>query len=216
MLLRGVPYISLRYLFSRKSHSIINIISVLSALAVTVPCAAMIVLLSVYNGLDDVLRSMYGHFDPQLKISSLTGRYFSVSEGLQDSLRSVEGVEVVSPMIDENVFAAYNDRNAIVTMRGVDSSYARLVPIEQMMIAGRYSPALGDLDRAVAGAGIAYKLGINIAVRRKIELYTYNTPSRTSFMPSSFYRKKGLQPVGIYPGESGPVDGSALQGAKQV
>lgn len=198
MLLRGVPYISLRYLFSRKSHSIINIISVLSALAVTVPCAAMIVLLSVYNGLDDVLRSMYGHFDPQLKISSLTGRYFSVSEGLQDSLRSVEGVEVVSPMIDENVFAAYNDRNAIVTMRGVDSSYARLVPIEQMMIAGRYSPALGDTDRAVAGAGIAYKLGINIAVRRKIELYTYNTPSRTSFMPSSFYRKKGLQPVGIY------------------
>lgn len=198
MLLRGVPYISLRYLFSGKSHSIINIISVLSALAVTVPCAAMIVLLSVYNGLDDVLRSMYGHFDPQLKISSVTGRYFNVSEGLQDSLRSVEGVEVVSTMIDENVFAAYDDRNTIVTMRGVDSSYARLVPIEQMMIAGRYSPVLGDIDRAVAGAGIVYKLGVNIAMRRKIELYTYNAPTRASFMPSSFYRKKGLQPVGIY------------------
>ncbi|MDE7133988.1 MAG: FtsX-like permease family protein [Rikenellaceae bacterium] len=198
MLLRGVPYISLRYLFSGKSHSIINIISVLSALAVTVPCAAMIVLLSVYNGLDDVLRSMYGHFDPQLKISSVTGRYFNVSEGLQDSLRSVEGVDVVSPMIDENVFAAYDDRNTIVTMRGVDSSYARLVPIEQMMIAGRYSPVLGDIDRAVAGAGIVYKLGVNIAMRRKIELYTYNAPTRASFMPSSFYRKKGLQPVGIY------------------
>ena len=194
---RGVAYIAARYLFSRKSHSIVNIISILSALAVAVPTAAMIVLLSVYNGMDDVLRSMYGHFDPQLEISSSQGRYFDVSDGLLDSLRSVEGVEVVSQIVDESVFVTYGDRSAIVTMRGVDSLYDRLVPIETMMAAGDYSPALGDLDRAVVGAGISYNLGVNIALRRKIEVFTYNGSS-VSFLPVSFYHSEGIQPAGVY------------------
>lgn len=197
MFARGVAYIAARYLFSRKSHSIVNIISILSALAVAVPTAAMIVLLSVYNGMDDVLRSMYGHFDPQLKISSAGSRYFDASEGLLDTLRSAEGVEVVSQIVDENVFITYGDRSAIVTMRGVDSLYDRLVPIETMMAAGEYSPSLGDLDRAVVGAGISYNLGVNIAVRRKIEVYTYDGSS-ASLLPMSFYRSEGIQPVGVY------------------
>jgi len=197
MFARGVTYIAARYLFSRKSHSIVNIISVLSALAVAVPTAAMIVLLSVYNGMDDVLRSMYGHFDPQIKISASQGRYFDATEGLIDTLRSTDGVEVVSQIADENVFVTYGDRSAIVTMRGVDSLYDRLVPIGSMMAAGEYSPSLGDLDRAVVGAGIAYNLGVNIAVRRKIEVFTYDG-SAASLLPMSFYRSEALQPVGVY------------------
>lgn len=196
---KGVSYIAARYLFSRKSHSIINVISILSAIAVAVPTAAMIILLSIYNGLDDVLRSMYGHFDPELKISSADGRLFDASSAFMDSLSDVEGVKVVSGVLDENLFVTYGDRSAVVTARGVDSLYDRLVSIDTMMIRGSYSPQLGDLDRAVIGAGIAYNLGVNIGLRRKMTLYAYDTSNKgLSFLPTSFYRSEEIQPTGVY------------------
>lgn len=196
---KGVSYIAARYLFSRKSHSIINVISILSAIAVAVPTAAMIILLSIYNGLDDVLRSMYGHFDPELKISSADGRLFDASSAFMDSLSDVDGVKVVSGVLDENLFVTYGDRSAVVTARGVDSLYDRLVSIDTMMIRGSYSPQLGDLDRAVIGAGIAYNLGVNIGLRRKMTLYAYDTSNKgLSFLPTSFYRSEEIQPTGVY------------------
>lgn len=186
----------MRYLRSPKSHSIINIISIVSVVAVAVPTAAMVILLSVYNGLDDLLKSLYVNFDPQIRITSAEGRYFG-ADSLYGVLNNMPQIESYSGFLEDNALADYNDRQYIATVRGVDSSYTEVVPIESMVIRGEYKTLVGDSDAAVVGAGLAYQLGINSAMRRSLYLIAPSS-SATTFIPTSFYRSLRVMPEAIF------------------
>ena len=152
---RLTRFIARRYLFSRKSHSVINVISVVSAFTVAVPTAAMIILLSVYNGLDGLLKSLYKNFDPQIKVSLNEGKFFSLDSIDVQQLRRLDGVEFVSGILEENALMSYRGRQHIGTVRGVDSAYVRMIPLDSMMAGGRSRLTLGDLNFAVVGMGVA-------------------------------------------------------------
>ncbi len=195
---RLTRFIARRYLFSRKSHSVINVISVVSAFTVAVPTAAMIILLSVYNGLDGLLKSLYKNFDSQIKVSLNEGKFFSLDSIDVQQLRRLDGVEFVSGILEENALMSYRGRQHIGTVRGVDSAYVRMIPLDSMMAGGRSRLTLGDLNFAVVGMGVAYNLGVNVNLLDPIEMFTPKSKGNNIFIPTSFYQEKKIMPGGIF------------------
>lgn len=186
-----------RYLLSKKSHSVINIISVVSAVAVAVPVAAMVILLSVFNGFEGLVKGMYDDFDPDVMVTPVRGKTFEVSSP-EAKLRQVDGVESWSFVVEENAMADYRGGQSIVTLRGVDSSYAHVVPIENRMVGGEYRLRFGDIEQGVVGQGVAYGLGINPAMYDYLRLYAPRRDGISAMLPIESYRSELLLPAGVF------------------
>ena len=152
--------IALKYLFSRKSHSVINIIASVSIVAVMVPVAAMVVLLSVFNGLEGALHEMNRATDADIEVRASEGGRMTLDEPLREAIISAEGVEAASFVIERQVLLRHRDREVAVTLRGVDESYAQVVPWQQYLSFGSAEVTLGDIDLMVVGEGVAHALGI--------------------------------------------------------
>ena len=115
--------IARRYMFSPKSHSVVNIISVVAAVAVGVPVAAMVILLSVFNGFEGLVRNMYSDFDPEIMIVPTQGKVFENVD--RENLMVVEGVEQVSTLLEGEVLLSYRGRQREATLRGVEVETGR-------------------------------------------------------------------------------------------
>ncbi len=191
-------FIARRHLFSRKSHSVINLIAGVSVVAVAVPVMALVVILSFHNGLGDFIGKMYSEFDSQLRVTPQEGQLFEAC-GMQESIAALPEVEAVSATAEQNVLIAYSDRQWIAMMRGVDSAYTHVVPIERRMVQGKYRLRHGDLDEAVIGQGVAYALGVQTALPEPLQLYAIRPGSgNPSFLPTGLYHTARVRPAGIY------------------
>ncbi|MCC8088939.1 MAG: ABC transporter permease [Rikenellaceae bacterium] len=186
-----------RYLFSRKSVSAINIITGISAFTVAIPVMAMVVLLSVFNGFDGLIKLMYKNFDPELRVTVSEGRIFS-SDSISDIIKNTDDVESVSFVLDGNALFEYRKNQFIGTVRGVDEAYSQVVPIENMVVRGEYAPKFGDLDQVLVGQGIAYTLQMGGSMIEPLNIYVPKKGKTFSFLPVDFYRKKSIHPSGIY------------------
>ena len=144
-----------RYLFSRKSHSVINIISGVSAFSVAVPVIAMVVLLSVFNGFEGLIKTMYRSFDPDLAIMPARGQVFATDSVPRDELLRIDGVREVSYSLDGNALLEYRGHQFFGMIRGVDSLYAEVVPVDSMTVEGQYRLRFGDMPEAFVGQGVA-------------------------------------------------------------
>ena len=125
----NVPlFFAFRYLFARKSHNVINIISAISAAGMAVGTAALIIILSVYNGFDDLVRSTMTTVDPDLKVVPVQGKVFdpSMQQSAWDAVRALEGVSSCCQALEESVFVSYDEHQATARARGVDSLYEHL------------------------------------------------------------------------------------------
>ncbi|MCC8063431.1 MAG: ABC transporter permease [Rikenellaceae bacterium] len=191
-------FIARRHLFSRKSHSVINLIAGVSVVAVAVPVMALVVILSFHNGLGDFIGKMYSEFDSQLRVTPREGQLFD-GRRMQESIAALPEVEVVSATAEQNVLIAYSDRQWIASMRGVDSAYTHVVPIERRMVQGKYRLRHGELDEAVIGQGVAYALGVQTALPEPLQLYAIRPGSGSpSFLPTGLYHTARVRPAGIY------------------
>ncbi len=187
-----------RYVVSRKSHSVINLISGVSAFAVSVPVAAMVILLSVFNGFEGLVRSMYNDFDPDMMVYPSTGKTFAVTDSLDRALMAVEGVAERSYMVEDNAMVEYRGGQYIVTLRGVDSMYAQVVPVEKMMSGGEYKLMHGDIEQAVVGRGVAYDLGVNPQLFESMHFYAPRRGGFSAMIPVDSYRRESLIPAGMF------------------
>lgn len=184
---------------SKKSHSVINIISVVSAFAVGVPVAAMIILLSVFNGFEGLVKDMYNNFDPDISISAAEGKVFGADTLPRARLEAVNGVESFSFVLEDNALLEYRGLQTIGTVRGVDSMYTRVVPIVDMVIAGEYSPWFGSMPQAVVGQGIAYNLGMRLALYDQLKMLVPRRGGQfSSMLPINSYRQEQAFPVGVF------------------
>ncbi len=187
-----------RYLFARKSHSVINLISGVSAFAVGVPVAAMVILLSVFNGFEQLVRNMYGDFDPDILVTARSGKVFRTDSLPRTLLLNTEGVQEVSMILEDNALLEYRGRQYIGTLRGVDSLYRHVVPIDSMVVAGQYQPLFGDIEQALVGQGIAYNLGVRTALLDPIRAYVPRRGSFSTLIPLNSYREERILPSGIF------------------
>lgn len=187
-----------RYLFSKKSHSVINIISGVSAFSVAIPVMAMVILLSVFNGFEGLIRSMYKTFDPDILVTPVKGKIFDTDSVTAQRLKSTDGVLEVSFMLEENALFEYRSRQNHGVLRGVDSLYSRVVPIDSIVADGQYRLQFGDFPEAFVGQGLAYTLGVRTTFNDPLSVYIPRRGQISPLLPSSIYRKRNVFPSGIF------------------
>ncbi len=187
-----------RYLVSKKSHSVINRVSIVSAATVAIPVMAMVVLLSVFNGFDTLIRSMYRHFDPPVLIAPAEGKVFDINGLDTAAIRALPGVATLSPVLQETALFEYRGRQTIGTMRGVDPRYPEVVPIDRRVVQGAYELRFGDVEQAVVGQGVAYTLSINPALVEPMRIYEPRRGRGVAFLPVDLYRSREVFPAGIF------------------
>ena len=201
-----------RYLFSKKSHSVINIVSGVSAFSVAIPVMAMVILLSVFNGFEGLIKSMYRSFDPDIRITPVRGKVAVIAALAQPGFANVCTVGDAQQSIyrfrgaDVNVFFEYRDRQAFGTMCGVDSLYRQVVPLDSLRTEGVFQLQFGDFPEAYVGQGMAYALGIRVNLNSPISVYVPRRGRVSPLLPYSFYKKQNIFPSGVFALEA-EVDG---------
>jgi lipoprotein-releasing system permease protein len=192
-------YIARRYLLGKKSQNAINIISAISVLGVATGTMALVIVLSVFNGFDQVVKSLFSSFDPDIKISAVEGKTFVPGNEMTESLRSLPGVQALSEVIEENVLLLYGDKQHIATIKGVDESFQAVSGIDSMIYDG--SMLLKDRNRpyAVVGQGVAYSLRIGLNFVDPLFVYTIDRKSRINMsQPEESIRRDFIYPSGIF------------------
>ena len=189
---------ALRYLFSTKSRSVINLIAVFSIVAVAVPVAAMVILLSVFNGFEQLIRLNGTAFDADLRLTPRTGVTFAVEQIDTAALRAIEGVESLSLVVEQSIMVAHNGRQAMTTLRGVEEDYRATLPLEEIVTSGESRLTLGDYNYLIIGNTMAYRLGIRTLLDAEIELYALRRGSFSSLLPMSGYTRREVEVGGIF------------------
>jgi lipoprotein-releasing system permease protein len=128
---------------------------------VAICTAALIIVLSVFNGLEGLLRSLYTAFDPEIKIEVVRGKSFEVTEGMLTDIKSIEGVDIVTEVIEDFAYVRYRESNMIVTIKGVSDNFIDQKRIDGVIVAGELKLHEGAVDYAIIGRGVQYALSID-------------------------------------------------------
>ncbi len=192
-------YIAKRYLFAKKSRNAINVISAVSVAGVAVGTMALIIVLSVFNGLELLVTSIFNTFDPDLKITATEGKTFVVDSSQLSLLADVNGVSCYSLTIEENVLLKYSDRQFVATIKGVDDNYISVSDIDSAMWEGEFS-LIDEKGRpyAVPGVGIAQYLGIRVNFITPLFIYVLKRTAESTLNPENAYNREYIFPSGIY------------------
>lgn len=183
-----------RYMFSPKSHSVINIIAMVSLIAVAVPTAAMVILLSMFGGLGEVIERLYSSVDADIEIIAAHGEIFDEEAVSLDELRSVAGIAEVAPYIEQQVMAASSGRRTTFTLRGIDSCYTAVMPLAAVVERGTVEQVAEE--DIVLGYGIAAELGA-YGLGSEIELYALNRKQISTLLPMGGISRKKVYLSGI-------------------
>lgn len=191
-------FIAFRYLFAKKSHNVINIISAISVAGMAIGTAVFIIILSVYNGFDALVSSMLGNIEPDFIIRPLEGKVFDPDEepAVYDWLYDQPQVKNVCCVLEENVFISYDGRQRVAKAKGVDAIYEEESPMRDHLREGEFVFHRGDVPLACVGAGLAYDMGISPRFLTPIEIYF---PSRTRRI-SIANPASSLESVNVWPG----------------
>ena len=197
--MRLASFIAGRYLIAKKSHNVINIISAISAIGMAIGTAALIIILSVYNGFDSLIRSMLSNVEPDLMITPATGKVFVPEGEVYDWIYEQEAVKNMCCTLQEEVFINYENRQGIAKARGVDWIYEDETTLRDHIVDGKFSLHKGDIPQACVGAGLAYQMGINPRFLSGIDIFF---PSRTGKIslsnPAASIEAIKVWPSGIF------------------
>lgn len=165
------PFIAWRYLFARKSHNVINVISFISALGMAIGTAALVLILSVYNGFDGIIEQNLADVDADLLLRRSDGRRFVPSGEAFDALFDSPALSSVSSVLSENVFLVHEGKQAIARAKGVDFVYEEESGMSGHVIAGKWALHQGDLPLAAVGTELSSKLGLNPRFLSQLSMY---------------------------------------------
>jgi len=173
---------------------VINIISGISVAGVTVGTFALVVILSVFNGLDTTIKSMFSSFDPDVKITASLGKSFDMKEGNFKAIQQIAGVKFISPVIEEDAMLGYGDRQYFATVKGVPLDYPSISRLDSSFItSGEFVLEANHVPYAVVGQGVAYFLSVGLNFFDPIHVYTLKKGTRgrpdvnNAFIHSTIY-----------------------------
>ena len=175
-------HIAWRYLFSKKGHNAINIVSGISAVAVAVVTAAMVCVLSVMNGFGALVEHMFSEFDPVLMVVPAEGQILRTDSEPVASLYAREDIEAISMQLEQTALIRYKDHQLPARVMGVDSLFTHTANIDSIITDGFYSVWDGAFDRAVLGRGLAAQIGINAHFTGALHLYAPERTGRINMM----------------------------------
>lgn len=192
-------YIAKRYLFAKKSRNAINIISAVSVAGVTVGTMALIIVLSVFNGLEKMVSSIFNTFDPEIEITAAEGKTFVADSARLKLLSETEGVSCYSLTIEENALLKYGERQYIATIKGVDENYSLVSDIDSSMWEGEFIlTAENGRPYAVPGLGVSQYLGIRVNFITPLNIYVPRKSGSSGMNAENAFNRKYIFPSGIF------------------
>ncbi|NOU18476.1 MAG: FtsX-like permease family protein [Bacteroidales bacterium] len=195
----NVPlYIAKRYLFAKKSHNVINIISIISLIGVATGVSALVIVLSVFNGFDSLIKKMYSTFDAEIKVKLVEGKTFSPHSPEIEKLKKLKGVAVYVEILEENALFRYRERQHIGMIKGVSRNYTDLTGVDTMIIDGAFQLWRGSQSLAVMGQGVSYYLNANLAQFDPLTIYVPKRGKTASLSPENAFVKMGIMPSGVF------------------
>ena len=189
-------FIAKRYFFSKKK-SFINFLSITAFIGVMVGTSSLIIVLSVFNGLEDLLKSLYINFNPEIKIVSNNSKYFIQNNAQINNINNIEGVDFVSKVIEDRAIASYNGIEIPVYIKGADSSFSFQNRLNKNIVEGDFILKKNNSSYAVVGRGVKYKISLNLNDNFN-NLILYSVSPDFSFIPSGI-QKKPFNQMSIIP-----------------
>ncbi len=192
-------YIATRYLFSKKSHQVINIISGVAIAGVALATIAMVCTLSVFNGFKEMVAQQFTAFDADIKITAERGKGFTADSMLCSRLRALPCVAVATVAVEDKAMAQYNGRQVMITLKGVEENFRELTNIEAALL-GNGTFMLSDSinSYAVPGIGLVSSLNCGIYHTAPLEIYAPRRGKKVSMSnPASNFKKGFLQSSGV-------------------
>lgn len=192
-------FIAKRYLISKKSNNAINIISWISIVAIAVTTASLVIVLSAMNGLTSVVADLYHAIEPDLKITAVNSKYITNKNGIIDKIKSIQGIKDISYSIEENALMKLDDKQAIVTIKGVDDEFKKLTQFDTVVVEGTYRFSHNNQYYGVFGRGIAGRLDINVNdFISPISIYAPKRGKVEGINPDDAFNKISISPAGIF------------------
>ena len=153
--------IAKRYLFGKKSTNAINIISAICVLGITVGTAALIIILSVFNGFEGLIKSYLNNFNPDIKVTIAEGKHFQIEDDKLAQIKSIDGILHVSKVIEEVALFEFNENQKAGIIKGVDDEYSKVTQIDSSLRTGKFIADTEKIKYAVFGSGMANDLNLN-------------------------------------------------------
>lgn len=185
---------------SRRKANFINIISALSIGGIAFSTGALIIVLSIFNGLEDLLRSLNNSFDPEIKVVARQGKSFESTPELLNTIRSVDGVELVTEVIEDYAYLRYRDANQVVIIKGVSDNFVdqQRIPKENI-VEGELKLKDGPVNYAIIGRGIQYSLSIATNdPLYPLQVYYIKNVGSVGLDPSRLYARQNIVPGGVF------------------
>ena len=160
---------------------------------------ALVIVLSVFNGLESLLESLYSTFDPQIKIEATKGKSFRVSEDFLDSVKSVEGVQIVTEVIEDYAYVRYRDSDVVVTIKGVSENFLDQHRIDSAIVSGRLRLTENNVNYAIIGRGIQYALSVMPGNELyPLQVYYIKNSSPGTIDINKIYNRKSILPGSVF------------------
>jgi lipoprotein-releasing system permease protein len=194
-------FIARRYFVSKRKKSFIHIISLLGMTGVAMCTAALVIVLSVFNGLGDLLRSLHSAFDPAIKIEAARGKSFLVDRSFIQKIQAVPGVEIVTEVIQDYAYVRYRDADMVVILRGVSDNFLDQKRLDNSIVQGKLQLTQGDsIPCAVIGTGVQQMLTVDVEepFYPLQVFYIKNISAGSSLDPSRLYARQTILPVGVF------------------
>lgn len=192
-------FIARRYLFSKKSHALINTISIISVVGVMISTAALIIVLSVYNGFEGLVLSLFNRFNPEILISPTKGKTFHLNDFPKDELLKLEDILFFEPILEENVLIRYNEKQSIVRLKGVESDYTLMNRLDTTIVQGDFLLESERINFAVLGYGVAYNLQVQLSdFQQPIQFYLPDKTKKLSLNYQNNFKTARLFPSGFF------------------
>ena len=192
-------YIAKRYLFSKKTHNAINIISLISVCGVAFTTMALVCTLSVFNGFQDLVASFFTAFDPQLKIVPVEGKVFHRNDPAIQKLRGDKDIALFSECLEDNALAVYKNRQVMVSIKGVEDQFSELTDINKLLYGeGSFVLHADVLQYGVPGIGLANSLGVGAYFEEPLQIYAPKKGAQINVAnPTTAFRQSELNSSGV-------------------
>jgi len=188
-------FIAKRYFFTNKKRNFVHVISWVSLFGVAIGTATLILVLSVFNGFENLILKMYNSFDPHIKITASGGKVFNPEKAIINHLEIIDKAYV----LEEKALLRYQEKEFIATIKGVSPSYKDLVDFDSLLVDGEYIDAYSNNNVAVIGRGVAYYLSVSLGnMFSQLQIFTPNHSAKTLLNPKTAFQQSSALPVGIF------------------
>lgn len=192
-------YIARRYLFAKKSQTAVNILTLVALLGVGFGTMALVVVLSVFNGFEKLILSMFNAYNPDMEIRLVEGKTFAMDDFPANEIRNIPGVLYLGEVYEETALLTYRERQHIVSLKGVDTTFRHITGIDTLMLEGAFELYSGDHQNLILGQGVAMVLGANINdYLNPITIYLPRRGRVSTMLPQQAFHASSNYPAGVF------------------